>query len=145
MFYPGWTICSRVWQHFLRSEFEFYTDSYHRNCHSLVSCGKISTDELVTKVSPHTGLWPCTYPSKSWVISFQEVEYNLGIPLSFELVFTGIIAHTFVLPQHEWLMHGEISTSSRLSLTMLNNKNRKSFQNINRRATSWIHLNWEMY
>jgi hypothetical protein len=33
--------------------------------------------------------------------------------------------YIWVLSQPEWLMHGEITTSSRLSLTLLNNENQK--------------------
>jgi hypothetical protein len=40
----------------------------------------------------------------------------------------GIMARVFVLPQPGWLVHDEITTSSRLSLAQLvKNKNQKGF------------------
>jgi hypothetical protein len=41
---------------------------------------------------------------------------------------SGIMAQAFALPQPGRFMHGEITTSSRLSLTLLNNMNQKGFQ-----------------
>jgi hypothetical protein len=58
-------------------------------------------------------------------------QTNGYIKCCFNLIIfcsTGIMAQAVGLPQHEWLKLGETTTSSRLSLTLLNNKNRKGFQ-----------------
>jgi hypothetical protein len=41
---------------------------------------------------------------------------------------SGIMAPVFVLPQPEWLMQGESTTSSWFSPNLLSNKNQRVFQ-----------------
>jgi hypothetical protein len=54
-------------------------------------------------------------------------------------VYVDILAQAFIFPQPEWLMHFEITTSSRFSSALLSNENQRGFQTIGRRSDSRRH------